>query len=345
MSELGRVLCQASAIVLISLYVINLGYFFEDTGRPLGDFEFVSQTFAGPGPHWPPGENRFRGGWLSRLPVPLPAEYLQGIDVQRRDFESKLPSYLAGQWRDRGWWYYYIYALGVKEPLGSWALVLWGLAMTLARRPGSARWENEAALWLPAATVLIFVSSQTGFNHHMRYILPAFPFIAVATGKVGRFLRLHRPWARILLIALLSWIVGSVLLVYPHVMSYFNEAAGGPEHGHNHLVDSNIDWGQDLLYLRDWLREHPEVRPLRLAVFHFLDPRLLGIDFELAPPGPPGWEEEMPPAQLGPQPGYYAVSVNFLRGITFVIPDGMGGWKWIDRHDAFTYFRNFQPIG
>ena len=69
-------------------------------------------------------------------------------------------------------------------------------------------------------------------------------------------------------------------------MSYFNEPAGGPENGHNHLVDSNIDWGQDLLELRDWYRQHPEARPFGLAYYHFLDPRLFGIDYQLPPLGP-----------------------------------------------------------
>ena len=106
---------------------------------------------------------------------------------------------------------------------------------------------------LPAAVVLVLVSSQTGFNHHMRYILPIFPFVFVATGKLAYFFRSDRPWTRLAILALLGWAVFSSLRVYPHSMSYFNELAGGPENGHNYLVDSNIDWGQDLLELRDWV--------------------------------------------------------------------------------------------
>ena len=48
--------------------------------------------------------------------------------------------------------------------------------------------------------------------------------------------------------------------------------------------------------------------------------------------------------RLGPQPGYFALSVNFLRGSRFQRPDGHGGWSSINRHDAFTYFRRFRPI-
>ena len=340
---------QATAILVISLDVLNLGYGFADTGRPLGEFTFTSRTFAGgPGEAGVDGapRNRFRGGWIGGLPVPVPAEFLQGIDAQRRDFESHFPSYLAGQWRDRGWYYYYLYALAVKEPLGTWALVLWGLALVAIRHPASARLADEAALLLPAGVLLAFVSSQDGFNHHMRYVLPIFPFLAVATGKLAYFLRPGRWRAGALVLALLGWGTVSSLAVYPHSMSHFNEAAGGPGRGHDHLVDSNIDWGQDLLDLKDWLGRYPEARPLHLAYFHFLDPGpFLGVEYHLPPlgPGPPPSDPEQA-ARIGPHPGYYAISVNYLRGTTFSAPDGLGGWRWIPRHDSFAYFRHFEPI-
>lgn len=341
------------AIFILSLCVINLGYFCRDTCRRLGDFPFVSEALAGPPSASEPAPwgNRFRGTWTGSLVVPVPADYLLGIDVQKKDFEVGMPAYLAGEWRDRGWWYYYLYALAVKEPLGTLLLVLWALALTLARHPSSARWWDEASLLLPAAAIFILVSSHTGINQHMRYVLPALPFIAVTTGKLAHFLSPGHRLARGLAIFLLVWSAFSSLRVFPHSLSYFNEAAGGPERGQDHLVDSNIDWGQDLLALRDWCRAHPEARPFGLAMFHSLDPRIFGIEYHLPPLGPvsqewDGDETETPaePAQLGPQPGYYAVSVNFLRGTQINAPTGRGGWTYIDRHDAFTYFQSFRPI-
>jgi hypothetical protein len=102
---------------------------------------------------------------------------------------SKLtpPSYLFGQWRNHGWYHYYLHALAVKEPIGTWILVIWALILVLIRHPAAARRREEAALLLPVGVFLIFVSSQTGFNHHMRYALPIFPFLAVATGKLAYF--------------------------------------------------------------------------------------------------------------------------------------------------------------
>src|SRR5207247_4503613 len=159
--------------------VINLGYEFDRTCRSLESFPFVSRTFAGGLPQWGSSGNDVEGSWLGRVPVPLPADFLRGIDVQRREFEpgNSRPSYLAGETRQGGWWYYYLYALAVKVPLGAWALVLWGLILTLIHHRSSAHWTDEVTLWVPVVVILGIVSSQTGFNHHLRYVFPIFPFV------------------------------------------------------------------------------------------------------------------------------------------------------------------------
>jgi hypothetical protein len=84
----------------------------------------------------------------------------------------------------------------------------------------------------------------------MRYILPALPFLIVGAGKLIRlpnkketqsYSRWRMGLRTNLVTALLFWAVVRSLRVYPHGMSYFNEIAGGPDNGHAHLVDSNID--------------------------------------------------------------------------------------------------------
>jgi hypothetical protein len=111
------------------------------------------------------------------------------------------------------------------------------------------------------------------------------------------------------------------------IIPAYNEAAGGPLAGHAYLVDSNIDRGQDLLRLRDWLRSHPEARPLHLAYFNSVAPQLFGIDYRLPPMGPPrgpvsdGSDIHSP---HGPQPGYRAISVSFLRRMTHAVRTGGG---------------------
>jgi hypothetical protein len=140
--------------MLIGLYVLNLGYGFEGTFTPLGKFHFVSDLFTGSSSLTPDTRhptplssniehptsniqhNRFAHTWLGALPAPFPKHYLLGLDITQQYFENPgRPSYLRGQWRDHGWWYYYLYACAIKVPLALWllgALTIW----TRLRRSG-----------------------------------------------------------------------------------------------------------------------------------------------------------------------------------------------------------------
>ena len=116
-----------AARMLLALYILNFGYSFEGTFTRLGDFKFVSVSLGAEGKADKApagGGNRFAGTWFGSLPVPLPKNYVLGIDLQRSDFENYgHPSYLRGEFRNHGWWYYYLYALAIKVPLGTWVLV------------------------------------------------------------------------------------------------------------------------------------------------------------------------------------------------------------------------------
>lgn len=95
---------------------------------------------------------------------------------------------------------------------------------------------------------------------------------------------------RSLVIAALLATCASSLSVYPHELAYFNELAGGPENGHRHLVHSSQYWGQDILFLKEWSRAHPEARPLFLKCSLLYDPSDLGVPTS----GHPGYVGEKP---------------------------------------------------
>ncbi len=356
---------QLTLIFVLAVFIINAGYGYEGSLTPLKDLKFLSKKLAGKyGERQDITDNRFRHAFLADMLVPLPYNYVTGIDRQMVDFELGFRSYLAGQWKFGGWWYYYLYALLVKVPVGTWLLLMLAIGVSIrsARRRRSAApdgqrgcsnsdvptWRDELCLVAPAVVVLGLVSSQTGFNHHLRYVLPAFPFAFIFIGKVATYCRwpptrrtaaccgsddgstpaTHGPLTTLLAAAALLWSIGSSLWVFPHSLSYFNELAGGPMNGHRHLVDSNIDWGQDLLYLKQWYDSHPEARPFHLAYFGLVDPQIAGIECDL------------PPAD--PRPGWHAVSVNFVRGLVFGVRSGPDHGEWADE-DRFTYFQHFEP--
>jgi hypothetical protein len=44
--------------------------------------------------------------------------------------------------------------------------------------------------------------------------------------------------------------------ITPDYLAFFNALSGGPGNGPHYVVDSNIDWGQDVKKLARWLRAH-----------------------------------------------------------------------------------------
>lgn len=357
---------QLTVILAIAVYLLNLGYGFEKTWQRLDNYQFISRTLGGTNAHTAP-DNRFAGHWLGTLPVPVPANYLLGMDVQRYDFERNFLSYLRGEHKQGGWWYYYLYAMGVKMPVGVLLLIamrilfiVFGIGkrvvtayteirstgainqVTSARLTGSSSIVktypmliDEIVLILPAIVVQILVSSQTGINHGLRYALPAFPFIYIWISKVPatklstqleheltfsacwvfltnglilsrmRSLILSRRFC-VIFLTLISVI--SSLAVFPHSLSYFNEFVG-PENGPEHLLDENIDWGQDLLELKHWCDLHPESRPLYMLYYGFVKRNVAGIQFKpISPTGGSSNSKKI----FSLKPGWYAVSINDL---------------------------------
>ena len=381
-SFLKPFLHQLVVILAIGFYVLNMGYLFDGTGRSLGKYVFTSQMFRGPDVLEDPSDvnvstNRFTDIWIGKIPVPLPAEFVQGIDTQKYDFERGLPSYVRGQHADHGWWYYYLYALIVKMPLGTWGLLGLAVICTVFLKGYNAPRRDEMVILLPGLALFIFVSSQTGFSVHSRYIIPALPFLFIWISKVGHAftkeqLALYPRSTKIvrgLTVFFLGWMVISSLWIYPHSLSYFNELAAalptpgdknypeqivkkadasgslfmallkkldafftaGPKKGPRHLLDSNIDWGQDLFYLEDWYEAHPESRPFRVAYCGSYPLELSKIDSAGNPPVGTDLEEVHKNTDLmtvGPLPGYYALSVNEIYG----------------RSKQYRYFLYFEPV-
>jgi Dolichyl-phosphate-mannose-protein mannosyltransferase len=315
---------RLSIVLLVGLYVVNLGYGFEASFQELRSFAFHSQLLSGTD-H---GGNRFATCLLGHLPVPIPANYLLGMDTQRTDFENlhgERKSYLRGLWHEHGWWWFYFYVMAVKGPLGTWGLFVLATVvrcqrsfrMDPKRLPAresdinrcarNLAWEDDLTLLAPASCLLLLASSQTGFSHHSRYLLPALPFAWIWISQTAATLvddDLQRGWKKRLLPCgvcfMATWSIVSSLWIWPHSLAYFNEIAGGPCKGDFHLQESNIDWGEDLLYLRRWINKNPGAQPLHVAYWGIVDPKLAGINCEV------------PDESL--KDGWYAISVKCLRG-------------------------------
>ncbi|NQT14213.1 MAG: glycosyltransferase family 39 protein [Planctomycetes bacterium] len=324
-------LAQITCTLLLAIYLINLGYGFDGSGQALGEDRFVSKALAGSEYSESlrtKGGNRFRDTWLEYIPVPVPREYLRGLDRQKWELDRPRLSYLRGQWRERGWWHYYLYAMAIKVPVGTWILALLALFLAIVDFRCRAPAKDEWLLLVMPAVVILLISSQTGFNKHLRYVLPAFPFLFIAISRIALVFRWNHRWIASIGMLALTWSIGSSLWLYPHSMTYFNEAIAGPKNGPCHLGGSNLCVGQDLYYLRSWLESHPEAKPLHVTFKIFYDPAVIGIDCDSEPPPGPEAESEVPIEQRGPMPGWYALDVRQI----------------IHHEKEFAYFQQFEPV-
>jgi hypothetical protein len=333
-----RTVGHYALMLLISVLVINAGYLFKGVFPRLGALPFQSAGFVNED-----GTNRFKDTWVRSLPIPLPEDLLLGLDSELADLDSPEGSYLRGEWRQSGWWYYYVYALVIKEPVGTLLLFVLGVGVRCTRDQLSIIGKPIIVL-LPGVLLLLLVSSYNAYTMHMRFALPLLPFAFVAASRCAVPLSRHIA-GRLLLVALLASNFASVIRVHPHYLSYFNELAGGPVNGHKHLLDSNIDWGQDLFTLRTWTTKHPDAKPLKTACWGFLSPSLLGVGDGLPPLGVPTGlhvDSELS-ANFGPLPGWYAISVNLIHGMSWAAVDERGRLIPIPE-GGLRYFQFFEPV-
>lgn len=302
----------------LSGVLLNAGYLFQQTALPLGAYlPFQSRGLATVGqllPRW--------------FPVPLPRDYLRGLDKQQHIFESAHPIYLDGVWNTSGFADYYLKTLLYKVPHAEQLLVLLTAVFLIVPSKVPRRLREQLCLLLPIACLLT-IASCSSMQLGLRYILPVLPLAMIFAGQAAQWVNWRSYPLRTIAVALLAAALPLSLRYHPQHLAYFNELAGGPAAGRFHLLDSNLDWGQDLGALRRYLAAHPVDR-LGLAYFGTFPPHAMGIDYEL------------PPARA-PQPGWYAVSANFVQGRPHAVRDRTGLRHQVGINE-YAYFRFFEPV-
>jgi hypothetical protein len=177
--------------------------------------------------------------------------FLEGIIAIKAHNDAGHLSFLLGQLRPTGWWYFYLVALAAKTPIP--LLVTGPIGMVLLAREGwLARDGWRLAPLLSFLTVLVFASVYSHINIGIRHVLVLYPFMALggahAVALTWRALRgaVVRPLAIVgsaAVVGLVGWQVLTLWKANPDYLPYFNEAVAHPERV---LVDSDLDWGQDL---------------------------------------------------------------------------------------------------
>jgi hypothetical protein len=261
------------------------------TLAPLRDWRFVSRTFLDLQRHFPD------------LRLPLPDLWVRGLDVQSFDAQpEKNVSFLLGRVLPRAVWYYYPLALLFKWPLGFLGALAVRTRLVIARRHRGAFLAVPVLLYLLSG--MFFVSLNAG----IRYLFLLLPFLCVWLGGLASPRVLARAgthgrlWLRVgLALAVLQSVEAG--LAAPWYLSFFNWPAGGPGGGYLLVNDSNVDWGQGLIALRDELKKRG-IRRVNLAYHGTTDPAIYGIDYVPYLGGEPGRQSD-----------WLAISSYYLVGL------------------------------
>ncbi|MFH1260243.1 MAG: glycosyltransferase family 39 protein [Elusimicrobiota bacterium] len=212
-------------------------------------------------------------------------------------------AFLFGQNSTSGWWYYFPLAFLIKTPLP--LLILIGVKLfsffsrnarlkpcpTKNTEKNISDKDKDKEVFLIVPILVFFVAACfSTVNIGIRHLMPIFPFLLVWVGSLGSKLQIppvrsgcaerSRPFPTltILLVFLLGWYGWATIRIWPHYLAYFNELVGGPKNGYKYLVDSNLDWGQDLINLKKYLAEH-KIEEIYLSYFGNSDPACYGINY------------------------------------------------------------------
>lgn len=267
----------------------------------------------------PPGSRTLkrRLARLASLPVYPAPEYWRGIYHVRRENRQGRRNVLLGEVIRDGRWYFFPVALGVKTPIPFLLLTAVGGATLL----GMGRHRRSALVPVLAAAAVLAAAMAANINIGVRHVLPIYPMLGICAGlgalRLWHFRRL-RLAGPALAVALGLWLAVESVRAHPDYLPYFNQLAGEPHE--TVLLDSDLDWGQDLGRLADTLRAR-EVSRIWLAYHGKVN---------LAGYGLPSFRELPPDTRVT---GWVAASAYRLR-MGF-----MGG-----THDPFAWLLERTPV-
>ena len=255
----------------------------------------------------------------------LPESYIYGLYRFLSRADEGHAAFLMGEYSGHGWWYYFLMAFLIKTPIPVLYLFLGALLFLV-------RYKNKAStviFLIVPVMLLFFVSTRQHINIGLRHILPIYPLIYVLIGGLININISRKRLAGIIVSFAMIWSVWSSVNIYPYYLAYFNEFIGGPKNGYKYLVDSNLDWGQDLPGLKEYM-DRNGIEKIKLSYFGLSDPAYYGINYEYLPSyAIPKPNIERPQIPLE---GYFAISATMLQGV------------YMQNRDLYKVFREIEPV-
>jgi hypothetical protein len=271
------------------------------------------------------GEILYRLGRWFHLPA---HPYLVGLSRVAEHNVGGHRGYLLGMRSDKGWWYYFPVVFAVKSTmaaLAATALLVAAAIWWIRHRSGVV--FTWCGLLIPPAIYFLF-SMTSAIDIGMRHILPVYPFLYVAVAALLSR-ALPQKVALFAMIGLGLLQIAECTSIAPDYLAFFNAVSGGPANGPRYLLDSNLDWGQDVKKLRAWLEAHG-TRTAYINYFGNAEMPYYGVRMKNfpAPMDEKGWDEmdDFAVASVTPLYGVY-VPLDLLARLRLREPIAKIGWS------------------
>lgn len=235
--------------------IINAGYLFNRSFTSFGNYQFESDVLQKLQTNTP--------AWLAKLPLPIPYPYLQGLDTTSFRASTGFGYgriYLLGQLHEvDGFKGYYFIASLLKMPIAVQIIVLISIIIYFSDSDRRTKlWNDQVFLLIPVIFFAIYFNFFYNTQLGIRFYLVIYPLLYIFAGTLFENWRDFKLLQRITSFALLGYLTISVFSYYPHYLSYFNEFVWDRKTSYKYLADSNLDWGQNLNYLDQYLANHPD---------------------------------------------------------------------------------------
>ena len=258
---------RTTAALVLAFFVVWAGYFFHVSRLTVRDGTLTA-TF----PNWSePIVKPVRGQRNYSVLIPA-GEYVEGFrELVRHNRHGQAAFFLGEASNQGGWKTYYPTVILLKWPTVVLVLSLTGLALALGRRL-----RVPADLWIMASFPVVYLGLAifARFNIGERHVLPLYPFALLFAAVVWEWAGRKRVGLAVLIL-LVVLNAADVLRYAPGYLSYFNVFVR-PAESYRLLTDSNLDWGQGWLALRQYQHDHPSEQ-ISLSYFGSVDPAIYGI--------------------------------------------------------------------
>lgn len=273
--------------------------------------------------------------WMSDKPILRPyGQFFTGLLMVIQRAAGGNTTYFLGEISNQAWSYYFPVVFLIKIPLAFLILIL----LAISRLTIKTDSQNQTLVKLTKFSLISFLilywftSIRSNLNIGIRHILPTFPVLYIlVSGQISKVLEKDKKIIKILVMILLLWYGLGTINAYPNFISYFNESVGGSSQGYKYVTDSNLDWGQDLKQLAQFVEEN-NIEMIYIDYFGGDD-----LDYRFGNKYQTWWGDRNPNDL--PSNGWLAVSATFLQG-----GNGKTVHGYNEKTDYYNWLNQYEPV-